>query len=121
MVGSVRSSARCDGQIDGDEIVRPEREAAQSGPLGILRSLGKGGFIAHGEVEAAVDAGPIPSAVRAQDETEVERMRAPRTARRAHSTAGRSGEGPCMRTGEHLDDGAQLPPSDHIDGTAALE
>ena len=71
-------SARCDRQIDGDEIVRPERDPTKRSPGGIFLSLSKGPAIAGGEIEAAVNPGTIPPAARIQDETEVEGMRVPR-------------------------------------------
>lgn len=71
-------SARCERQIDGDEIVRPERETCKSSLGDIFCLLGKGPAIAGGEIEAAVNRGTIPPAVRIQDGTEVEGMRVPR-------------------------------------------
>lgn len=71
-------SPRCDCQVDGDQIVRPERKTGKSSLGSIFLPFCKSPAIAGGEIEAAVNPGTIPSSVRMQNETEVEGMSAPR-------------------------------------------
>jgi hypothetical protein len=58
--------------------VRSEWKAVQRGLRGVFGPLCQGPAISHGEVEAPVDSGSIPTPVSIQDKTEVERMRIPR-------------------------------------------
>lgn len=68
----------CDGDIDGDKIMRSEWKAAQPGLGGVFRPLCQGSAISHREIETSVGSGSIPAPVSIQDETEVEWMRVPR-------------------------------------------
>jgi hypothetical protein len=58
--------------------MRSEWKTTQRGLGGVFRSFCQSPAICHREIEASVDSGSIPTPVRIQDETEVERMRIPR-------------------------------------------
>lgn len=76
-IGEIQN-ALCNREINRNQVVRAEGEAAQRGKVGILGPLGTGTVSAGGEVQTAVDPGSIPAPVSIEDGTEVKWMRAPR-------------------------------------------